>query len=359
MDRFMRAAFSLARRADPFPNPKVGAVLVKRGVIIGRGYHRKAGTPHAEIQAIRDAKRRSGNPGAARGAALYVTLEPCSHTQKRTPPCTGAIIREGIASVAYAMEDPNPLVRGDGARALREAGIAAVGPTDRSAGEALNRRYAAHVSRMPFVTIKMAMSADGKTATRTGESKWISCEESRTLVHKWRSEHDAVIVGAGTVKKDDPELTAHGTGRNPFRIIVDGKLSIPLSARVLKNTDGKTIIATCGKADKKKFAALARRGIRAISCGAGDVDIRRLILGLSAMGIKRIMIEGGSELNAAALGAGVVNRVSLFVCPIIIGGRDAAGVFGGRGIAGIAEAIRIKKMRAGRVGCDLLLECDL
>ncbi len=354
----MALALRLAKKSDPYPNPRVGAVLVKDGRIIGQGYHKAPGKPHAEIEAIEDAKRKNG-PRAAQGASLYVTLEPCTHTMKRTPPCTDAIIRERISEVIFAMEDPNPLVKGSGAKALLEAGISVEGPVAIAAAKAINKRYTANISKKPLVIIKMAMSADGKTATRTGDSRWISCPESRALVHMMRSRFDAVMVGANTVNKDDPDLTSHGKGRDPYRIIVDGKLSMASSARVVRNPDRKTIIATTSRASKTKIRKLVRNGAGIFICGESYVDIGKLVLGLSAMGMKKIIIEGGSELNAAALKAGVVDRLYLFIAPKIIGGRDARPVIGGIGIERMDGAIKLENMKMKKVGGDFLLEAEV
>lgn len=302
----MRLALRLARKADPFPNPRVGAVLVKDGVLLGVGYHKGPGLPHAEIAAIDDAKKRWKDPAIARGADLYVTLEPCSHTAKRTPPCTQAIIREGIRKVFFAMKDPNPLV--SGARELRHAGIKVAGPSMQKDAWAINRRYISNIRKMPQIAIKMAMSADGKTATRRGDSSWISSKDSRDMVHRMRAQSDALIVGAGTVIHDDPALTAHGKGRDPWRVVVDGRLSIPPGSRVLRMKDGRTIVATCEKAEVKRIAAMRKRA-QVFVCGKDSVDLQMLVRGLSAMGMKKIIIEGGSELNMKALESGIVSRL--------------------------------------------------
>ncbi|MEW6035697.1 MAG: bifunctional diaminohydroxyphosphoribosylaminopyrimidine deaminase/5-amino-6-(5-phosphoribosylamino)uracil reductase RibD [Candidatus Micrarchaeota archaeon] len=367
MDRFMRMALSLARRANPFPNPRVGAVLVKEFKtrngkletrLLGSGYHKAPGRPHAEIEAIEDAKRRTGNPEAPRGATLYVTLEPCSHTIKRTPPCTGEIIRCGISRVVYGMDDPNPLV--SGAAVLRNAGVKVDGPAAAAEAAAINRRYSANISKKPLVTLKMAMSADGKTATRTGDSKWISGPEARALVHRMRFECDAVVVGAETVIHDDPGLTSHGRGRDPFRIVVDGRLRIPVSAKVLANPDGKTIVATTELAPRRKVGELARNSeAQVFVCGKDSVGLGELVDALGAMGMKRILIEGGSELNAKALEEGIVDRLALFIAPMVIGGREAKGVVGGIGIGRIGEAIRLRRMKMTRIGPDYLLEAEI
>jgi diaminohydroxyphosphoribosylaminopyrimidine deaminase / 5-amino-6-(5-phosphoribosylamino)uracil reductase len=233
------------------------------------------------------------------------------------------------------------------------------GPVATVAASAINSRYISNISKKPFVIIKMAMSADGKTATRNGDSKWISCPESRALVHKMRSRSDAVMVGANTIRSDDPELTAHGMGHNPYRVIVDGSLSIPLSARVVMNPDGKTIIATTTMASKTKIRKLSQKGARVFICGEKRVDLGKLALGLSAMGMKIIMIEGGSELNAAAFSAGIVGMLYLFIAPKIIGGRDAKPVIGGIGISAMDEAIKLENMKMKRIGRDFMLEAKV
>ncbi|MFH0737724.1 MAG: bifunctional diaminohydroxyphosphoribosylaminopyrimidine deaminase/5-amino-6-(5-phosphoribosylamino)uracil reductase RibD [Candidatus Micrarchaeota archaeon] len=351
----MRLALWLAKKTDPYPNPRVGAVIVKDGKILGCGYHKGAGKPHAEIEAMEDALRKTRNPHALRGAVLYVTLEPCSHTLKRTPPCAKAIIEGGIRKVVYAMEDPNPLV--SGAVELKRAGLAVSGPTDGKAAAKLNRRYLANIERKPFVAIKMAMSADGKTATCRGDSKWISSAESREMVHRMRADSDAVMVGAGTVMRDDPGLTSHGRGKDPYRVIVDGMLRASPSARVFKK-DGKAIVAASMDAPRQRISAMRKKATVLLS-GKGMVDLRKLVGALGAMGIKRILIEGGSELNAEAIKAGIVDRIYLFVAPILIGGRNAKGVLGGDGVDKVSRAARLDLIEMKKVGPDLLLVYDV
>lgn len=355
----MLLALKLAGKADPFPNPRVGAVLARGNRILGTGHHKAPGMPHAEIEAIENAKSRSGNPRIAKGATLYVTLEPCSHKNKRTPPCTEAIIANGIARVVFAMKDPNPLV--SGASELRKAGIRVNGPTNQKQAESINKRYIAHISKKPLVAIKMAMSADGKAATKTGDSKWITSRKARECVYRLRAEFDAVVVGAGTVKTDDPKLTTHGKGRDPYRVIVDGDLCIPPGAKILGSRDGKTIIATSGKAPKNKIKKIngANCGVQVFICGKSWVDMRKLVLGLSAMGMKRILIEGGGELNAKALEAGIVDRVYFFIAPKIIGGRNAKSVIGGDGIEKMADALRLKNMKLKKIGGDFLIQAEV
>jgi diaminohydroxyphosphoribosylaminopyrimidine deaminase/5-amino-6-(5-phosphoribosylamino)uracil reductase len=260
------------------------------------------------------------------------------------------------------MSDPNPLV--SGAKELRERHVAVIGPVCQKEAAALNRRYIRNASKKPFVAIKMAMSADGKTATRTGDSKWISCAHSRECVRRMRGDFGAVMVGAGTILKDNPRLTARTRGvPDPYRIIVDGGLCISTTAKVLGRDDGKTIIATSEKAKKQKIRSLqscSQPGMRPLIlvCGKSDVDLRVLVTALGAMGIRKILVEGGSELNARMLEAGIVDRIYLFVAPLLIGGRNARGVIGGVGPACVAAALRLKPARTRRIGQDLLLEYD-
>ena len=356
MDRFMERAMRLARKADPFPNPRVGAVIVKGGKIIGEGYHRKAGLAHAEIEAIRDARRKGGR-NAVKGATMYVTLEPCSHTNKRTPPCVPAIIRSGISGVVYAMKDPNPAVHG--AAELEKAGLRVTGPAAEEVAARMNGKYVRSVSR-PFVAIKMAVSADGKSATRTGDSKWIGGREEREFVARLRSGFDAVMVGAVTVARDDPRLTSRMKGgKDPLRIVVDGRLSIPFDAGILKNPDGRTIVATCRRAPEEKVRRIATESqAHVFMCGEKEVDLKALVQGLAGLGVRRILIEGGSEMNWSAIEAGIVDKLYLFVSPRIIGGKGANGVIGGRGVARVDDAIRLKGPKIKKVGSDLLLEYD-
>ncbi|MBU0532907.1 bifunctional diaminohydroxyphosphoribosylaminopyrimidine deaminase/5-amino-6-(5-phosphoribosylamino)uracil reductase RibD [Candidatus Micrarchaeota archaeon] len=353
MANFMQLAFRLAKKADPFPNPRVGAVLVKDGEVIGTGYHKKAGEEHAEINAINDAKQKGKK---VEGSTFYVTLEPCSHTNKRTPPCTGAIIANKIKKVVFAMKDPNPLV--DGRKKLKEAGVIVVGPINEKKARTLNKKYLKNIARKTFVAIKMAMSADGKTATKTGDSKWITGENARKFVHKLRSEFDAVMVGAGTVKKDNPRLTARiKDGRNPYRIIIDSDLCILINSNVFGNGE-KTIVITTEKASRKKRERMGKKA-QIFVCGKKEVDLKKAILGLQAMGIRKILIEGGSELNAGALKAGIVDKLYLFIAPKIIGGRTAKGVVGGDGIKTMEKALKLKNRKTTIVGYDVLMEFDI
>lgn len=355
---FMGIALKLAESSDPFPNPKVGAVLVNGGKVIGKGFHKAPGLPHAEMEAMEDARKLGNEPEIA-GATLYVTLEPCSHESKRTPPCTKAIIDSGIKKVVFGMRDPNPLVTGR--EVLEAAGIEVEGPACAGEAESMNKRYMDNVSAKPFVTLKLAMSADGRSATRTGDSKWISNEESRAHVQLMRADSDAVIVGAQTVRTDNPMLTCRiMEGRNPFRIVVSSSLSIPKSSRVFENGDGKTVIFTSGSAPQERISALGEcPGARIITCGESQVDMQKMLLALSAMGMKKILIEGGSTLAACAIEAGIVDRLCLFVAPMLIGGERAKGALGGAGAESISAAVKLGAPKVRKFGRDLLLEYDV
>ncbi len=341
MMNLMNEAIKLAILDNPWPNPRVGALIEKDGRIIGKGWHKKAGGPHAERMAISDAG------GNARGSTLYITLEPCSHICKRTPPCTDAIIKAGISKVVYGMNDPNPLV--NGAQMLEKAGIMVAGPVNEKACYEINKRYFERFQK-PLVVIKMAASLDGRTATRSGDSKWISSLDAREVVHALRSEYDAVMVGAGTVRSDDPRLTARiKDGRDPIRVILGNE--IPNESKVLINPDKRTIIATTEE-NQNNFG-----GLDVIRAGKGEVDVEKIIHGLGKAGIRSIMVEGGSKVNASLLKAGVVDKLLIFISPILIG--EGPGIFADLGVNNIHDAKKIRKMKTKRIGDDILVECLL
>jgi|Deesub1362A_J573_1020465.scaffolds.fasta_scaffold06467_4 diaminohydroxyphosphoribosylaminopyrimidine deaminase/5-amino-6-(5-phosphoribosylamino)uracil reductase len=353
--RFMKRALALAVRARgrTSPNPMVGAVVVKGGRIIAEGYHRRAGTPHAEAIAVEEAGRR------ARGSTLYVNLEPCCHTKKRTPPCTGVIIGAGIKRVVVAMVDPNPMVSGRGILELRKAGIDVDVGIMEDRARRLNEAYVKYITtKRPFVILKLAQSMDGRIATSRGESKWITGEKARQMVHRLRNEVDAVMVGIGTILKDNPSLDCRiKGGRNPYRVILDTRLSIPPDSRVLKHGDGKTIVVTT-RGTQKRIREIKATGSRVmiVRGKGGGVDIGALMDELGRMGIMSVMIEGGSSVGASALSEGVVDKVMFFIAPIIIGGVDAIPSIGGRSPLSLKDAIQIRQMRLRRVGGDILLE---
>jgi len=355
-EKYMRMALRIAEKARgrTSPNPMVGAVIVKNGRVIASGYHRKAGEPHAEANAL----MRAGS--SAKGSTLYVTLEPCSHTNKRTPPCCPLVVETGIKRVVVAMIDPNPNVSGDGIRRLRKEGIQVTTGVLESEAKKLNEAFVKHVSsRMPFVTLKLAQTLDGKIATSSGESKWITGEQARKEGHKLRDSHDAILVGINTVLSDDPSLTTRVPGgKDPVRVIVDSSLRIPLNARVLtQKSPARTVLATLS-GSTRKIGKLRKSGAEVIRARSknGRVDLRDLMRKLGRMGIMSILIEGGSEVNASALKAGIVDKVVLFVAPILMTGSDSICSVGGSSPLRLAHAVRLRDLSCSKVGDDLMIE---
>jgi diaminohydroxyphosphoribosylaminopyrimidine deaminase/5-amino-6-(5-phosphoribosylamino)uracil reductase len=332
----------------------VGAVIVKGYRIISEGYHKKAGTPHAEIVALKKAGSK------AKGATMFVTLEPCCHTENRTPPCTKAIIESGIKKVIVATTDPNPKVSGKGIRELRKAGIETEVGVMRSEAKKLNEAFNKFITnKEPFVLLKIAQSLDGKIATANGESKWITGKIARKRVHQLRNDLDAVLVGIETVRKDNPSLDCRiRGGRNPYRIIVDTSLRIPLKSKVLDYRDNKTIIATTGKASGRKIKQLTAHGatVLVVRSKAGKVDLKALMKALAKLDITGVMIEGGSSIASSAVSTRIVDRVMFFVAPRIIGGTDSIPSIGGKSPSLLSNAIKLKDLRATASGDDILIE---
>lgn len=356
-EKFMSLALKLARRGlgRTSPNPVVGAVIVKEGKVVGQGFHRAAGRPHAEVEAIRSAGSE------ARNAELFVTLEPCNH-HGRTPPCTEAIREAGIGKVYYGIDDPNPGVRGGGADTLRKAGIEVVGPLLENRCRRQNEVYLANVKeRRPFVYLKLAMSLDGRIATRTGASQWITSEQSRAKVHRLRDRVSAVMVGIGTVLADNPRLTTRlpdGRGQNPIRIVADSHLRTPLNAAILNSSGGsKVIIATVESPHQDRRHAIEKTGAKVLrTSGQSRVDLRDLMSKLFKIGITSILIEGGSGLAWSALEERIVDRCIFFYAPILIGGETAHPGIGGTGIARLKDAPRLVEVRTSRVGPDICID---
>jgi diaminohydroxyphosphoribosylaminopyrimidine deaminase/5-amino-6-(5-phosphoribosylamino)uracil reductase len=348
--RYMKRALGLASRArgSTSPNPMVGAVLVKGGRIIAEDYHRRAGTPHAEALVLGKAGR------GARGSTLYVTLEPCCHTEKKTPPCTRAIIGAGVKKVVAALKDPNPMVSGMGLRELERAGVETVEGVLQEEARTLNEAYIKYItSKRPFVTLKAAMTLDGKIATATGASRWITGEKARLMVHRLRSGVDAVMTAVGTARADDPELTARiRGGRNPVRVLIDPEMETPLEAKIFK-TPPDTILVT--KSEGEKVHYREKTGIKIIKYKE-KLELDWLMGRLAGMGITSVLIEGGSSLNARALREGVVDKVMFFIAPKILGGRDSYPSVGGESVRSLEDAIRIRDIRVRRVGEDILVE---
>lgn len=354
-ERMMRRALSLARRGigRTSPNPAVGCVIVRGGAVIGEGWHRKAGTPHAEVHALRQAGE------GARGADVYVTLEPCSHHGK-TPPCADALVAAGVARVFVGMVDPNPRVCGQGIGRLEAAGIEVVSGILEADCRRINEPFIKHVSTgMPFVTLKSAMTMEGKTATGSGDSRWITNEKSRRYVHKLRAGADAVMVGIGTVLADDPQLTARiPGGRDPLRVVVDSNLRTPATARMLtQQSDAATLIATVSR-DEKRMAGLRSAGAEILHCAnrGGRVDLRDLLKRLGARGVQAVLIEGGSELAGEALRAGVIDKFLFFYAPKLLGGKEGYGLFGGPSVGRMTEAFRLRTDTVRRFGGDIMVE---
>ena len=361
--QFMREALALAAKGAgrTRPNPAVGAVIVKGGRVVAGGYHKKAGAPHAEVDALKGA-----TPRVLKGATLYVTLEPCSHWG-RTPPCIDSIIGSGIRLVVAGTRDPNPAVSGAGVRALRRAGIKVVTGVLSIECRAINDWYFKFMTKnTPFVTLKLASSLDGRVATRTGESRWITGTKARALVHSMRSESDAVMVGAGTVLADDPRLTVRpaGAGADPVRVVLDSTLRIPTEARVFRGLlgrgTGRLIIFATRRAPKKRLLAASKMGAEVVVVAGNKdgVSLPRVLKKLASMGIATLLIEGGPRLAASALNSSTVDRLALFYAPMLLGG-DAMPAIGDLGIKELKRAPRIKAMKVRRVGSDILVEGDL
>ncbi len=351
-ERYMRLALELGRKGEGWtrPNPIVGAVVVKDGRVVGWGWHKRYGGPHAEVFALEEAG------AAARGATIYVTLEPCSHYGK-TPPCVDRIIRAGIARAVVACRDPNPLVNGKGIEKLRAAGIEVAEGVLEEEAQRENEIFFKFIrTGTPFVQLKLAVSLDGRIATKSGDSKWITGAEARTAVHRLRRRFAAVLVGATTAVNDDPLLTVRRVeGPNPVRLVLDGRGRIPLERRMFAE-EGRTIVATAAMPEEKE-EGLRARGVEVwrIPGTGGKVDLQELLIRLGRENLDSLLIEGGGETAAAFLGAGLVDKVALFFAPIIIGGRDSVPAVGGAGVARISDAVRLKDVEVARFGADILV----
>lgn len=357
-----RALFLAAKgRGTASPNPMVGALIVNHGKIVSEAYHRRAGEPHAEILAL----HRAGPP--ARGGVLYVTLEPCCHTNKRTPPCVPLLIQSGVKRVCVAMADPNPRVNGRGIRALKRARLeVSVGVLEEEARR-LNEVYVHWMkTRRPFVILKGAMTLDGKIATATGESQWITGVKARQDVHRLRNQVDAVMVGIGTVLADNPELSARRisttvhrrVGPQPQRIILDSQLRIPLTAKVLQGVvEQPTIVCTTAQAPPKKIHQLRDRGVSVwvLPQQGGKVSLKSCLTRLGKEGLSSVLLEGGSRLNGAALQQGLIHQVRLYMAPMLLGGQDAKGLIGGSSPTKLNRAWHMIHPQLYKLGKDWLL----
>jgi diaminohydroxyphosphoribosylaminopyrimidine deaminase / 5-amino-6-(5-phosphoribosylamino)uracil reductase len=355
--KFMQRAIELSKKGYGFvnPNPLVGSVLVKNGKIIGEGWHENFGGAHAEINAIKTALT------SARGATLYVTLEPCNHFGK-TPPCTEKIIKEGISRVVIGMTDPNRLVNGRGIDRLRQSGIEVeVGVLDHTVRK-INEIYFKFIqTSIPFCALKTAMTLDGKIATYTGQSKWISNRKSRQWVHELRHRYLSVMVGVNTVIADNPSLTnrsGHMLKKNPLRIVVDSSGRIPMKAKVLDTKVAKTLVAITSKAPSSVRKELGQKGVETIVCPENDgkVDLTFLVRKLGELGIDSILLEGGGILNFSALQSGIIDKIYSFISPKLIGGDSAFTPVGGIGFENIKDAVTLNIYNIHRFNEDLMIE---
>lgn len=354
-EMFMREALRIARNAEgrTSPNPLVGAVIVRDGIIVAEGWHRKAGTPHAEVHAL----RMAGD--LAKGATLYVTLEPCAHVG-RTGPCAVAVRDAGIRRVVVAMSDPNPLVAGKGIQILRDAGVEVTVGVCEAEARQLNEVFLHWITTgRPFVVLKTAMTLDGKIATASGASKWITGEAARLRVHELRDRYDAILAGIGTALADDPSLTTRlpdRTGKNPVRIIVDSNARLPLTSNVVTDGQAQTIVAVTEAAPEERVAALRAHGVDVLTCGTGShVDLVQLMQELGRREIASVLVEGGGTVNFSLLAAGLVDKVHAFVAPKIVGGRTAKTPVEGEGFAQLADSVQLTQLTAESVGGDVLL----
>ncbi|MBN1161311.1 MAG: bifunctional diaminohydroxyphosphoribosylaminopyrimidine deaminase/5-amino-6-(5-phosphoribosylamino)uracil reductase RibD [Dehalococcoidales bacterium] len=354
-EQYMRLALKLARKGlgRTSPNPMVGAVIVKDGRIIARGYHKSFGLDHAEVAALKSAKEDVA------GATLYVSLEPCRHHGK-TPPCTDAIIKAKIGRVVIAMLDPDPRMRGESVKLLRQKGIkTAIGVLEAEA-RALNEKYVKHrATGLPYVTLKWAQTLDGRIAAAGGSTTRISSPPSLKLAHKLRAVHDAILVGVNTVLKDDPQLTTRLVkGRNPLRIILDSRLRAPLDAKVLKDRDkAGTLVVTTPRAPAPKLAALKKTGVEVLTVPpdkAGRVDLKKLLEALGKRDVSSLLVEGGGEVITSFLRLGMADRLVVIIAPKILGkGTDSVGDLN---ITDLAKAYKLKFDKVYRSGEDIVVE---
>jgi diaminohydroxyphosphoribosylaminopyrimidine deaminase/5-amino-6-(5-phosphoribosylamino)uracil reductase len=356
-EAYMRMALDLAAKGAGYvaPNPMVGAVVVKDDRIVGRGYHQALGAPHAEVNAINDAGEM------AREATLYVTLEPCHH-YGRTPPCTRKVLEAGIRRVVVAMADPNSHVTGGGNAFLSAQGVDVIVGVCEPDALRLNESFVKFIkSQSPFVVLKMAATLDGRIATRTGDSRWVTGPQARALVHQLRHEMDAVMVGIGTALADDPELTTRlekGRGIDPIRIVLDTHLSLSPKARMLNQMSASETIIVCGAdAAKEKKMRLQDKGagILEVPLSDGRIDMKPLVAQLGARGITSLLIEGGAQVAGSALEAGIVDKLWFFYAPKLLGGGDGIPLCAGKGPEKMNDCLQLHGTKVGRAGDDIVI----
>ncbi|MFC1699387.1 bifunctional diaminohydroxyphosphoribosylaminopyrimidine deaminase/5-amino-6-(5-phosphoribosylamino)uracil reductase RibD [Candidatus Omnitrophota bacterium] len=357
-EKFMRLALKLAVRAKGLtnPNPLVGAVVVKNNKIVGQGYHRRAGAAHAEVVALDQAGRAAG------ASRLYVTLEPCGHIG-RTAPCVEKIVASGVKEVIMAMSDPNPLNNGKGEQFLRRRGIKVTSGVLEKEAQDINQVFIKYITKhLPFVTVKLAQSLDGKIATSTGDSRWISSESSRKYVHKLRSQVDAILVGKNTVLKDDPLLSSRSktqlSQKQPQKIVVDSKLRLRNNLKIFSAASpAPVILATTRLASGERIAAFRKKAQVIIARDKDKrVDLRDLLHKLAKQEIAHVLIEGGSEIVASALKEKLVDQLILFIAPKIVGGRAAPTAVAGKGVSTIRQASLLKDIQFKKIDTDLVVE---
>lgn len=373
-ERYMAMALALAKKGEGFtnPNPMVGAILVKNGKIIGEGYHKRYGGPHAEVNAFADANEREED---VKNATIYVTLEPCFHYGK-TPPCVDLVLKKEVSRVVIGTLDPNPLVAGQSVKKMEAAGLEVVSGILKEECLKLNEVFFQYVTtKKPFILLKSALSLDGKIATVTGESQWISSEESRKEVHELRGRYASIMAGIGTVLADNPSLTCRIDGKkSPIRIIVDSSLRIPIDAKVLKDQHiAKTIIATTKKAiradetgtmdrvdekKREKIEKIKAMGVEVLLLDEkdGHVDLVKLQEAISERKIDSVLLEGGADLAFGAIKEGIVDKVRYYIAPIMLGGQKSKTALGGDGIEQLKDAFLLENMTVRQVGRDICIE---
>lgn len=351
---FMQRALQLAKKGigKTSPNPMVGAVIVKDGKIIGEGYHKEAGGPHAEVEALKGAKEE------VKGGTLYVSLEPCCHCGK-TPPCTDAIINAGISRVVIATEDPNPMVSRKGIACLKAAGIEVLVGVLKEEGMKLNEVFFKYITqKTPFVVAKIAQTIDGKIALSSGESKWITCLESRKKGHELRNIYDSIMVGIGTILADDPMLTCRlpDKTKDPVKIIMDSKARLPFGSKVLMGNDSKVVLATTENADTARVQTLENMGVKIIKTSGKDkVNIKQLLLKLGDMGITSMLIEGGPTVLSSFVKEDLIDKFTVFLAPKFIGG-DGKSAIADLNIKDLQDVNNLQITNVEKIGQDVMLE---